>query len=110
MLSPHATIFTRTQGSGETGEPRLALGIEATRDILPEEVGTMSEVREVAAAVYRCLKQAGITDPADVHYVQVKGPLLTPATIADKSPPCFAKSRQNCSLPSSAADPMARLA
>src|ERR1700733_4459634 len=83
VLSPHATIFTRTQGSGETGEPRLALGIEATRDILPEEVGTMVQVREVAAAVYRCLKQAGITDPADVHYVQVKGPLLTPATIAD---------------------------
>jgi cyanuric acid amidohydrolase len=83
VLSPHATIFTRSDSSSQTGEPRLALGIEATRDILPEEVGTMIQVREVATAVHRCLKQAGISDPADVHYVQVKGPLLTPATIAD---------------------------
>jgi cyanuric acid amidohydrolase len=84
VLSPHATIFTRSQNSGQTtGEPRLALGIEATRDILPEEVGTMVQVDEVAKAVLRCLNQAGIVDPADVHYVQVKGPLLTPATIAD---------------------------
>jgi len=83
VLSPHATIFTRSQSSGQGGEPRLALGIEATREILPEEVGTIIQVREVAAAVHRCLKQAEITDPADVHYVQVKGPLLTPATIAD---------------------------
>jgi cyanuric acid amidohydrolase len=83
VLSPHATVFTRSQGSGQASGPRLALGIEATRDILPEEVGTMIQVREVAAAVHRCLKQAEISDPAEVHYVQVKGPLLTPATIAD---------------------------
>ena len=86
VLSPHATVFTRTAGSappvgGITG--RLALGIETTRDIPPEEVGTMAEVEEVAAAVRRCLTSAGIADPADVHYVQVKGPLLTPASIAD---------------------------
>jgi cyanuric acid amidohydrolase len=29
------------------------------------------------------LRETGIDDPADVHYVQVKGPLLTPARIAD---------------------------
>src|ERR1700742_4842757 len=34
VLSPHATIFTRSQSSGQGGEPRLALGIEATREIL----------------------------------------------------------------------------
>ena len=43
----------------------------------------MAQVREVADAVRRCLDQAGISDPKDVHYVQVKGPLLTPASIAD---------------------------
>jgi cyanuric acid amidohydrolase len=83
VLSPHATIFTRSSASGQANGPRLALGIEATRPILPEEVGTMIQVREVAAAVRRCLEQAGINDAKDVHYVQVKGPLLTPATIAD---------------------------
>src|SRR5262245_37817868 len=83
VLSPHATIFTRSPASGRAGDPRLAMGIEATRDIAPEEVGTMVQVREVAAAVRRALEQAGIRDPRDVHYVQVKGPLLTPASIAD---------------------------
>ncbi len=83
VLSPHATVFTRSAGLTSTDGPMLALGIEATRDILPEEVGTMTQVHEVAAAVRRCLEQAEITDPAEVHYVQVKGPLLTPASIAD---------------------------
>ncbi len=83
VLSPHATIFTRTQAVGDGNAKRLALGIAVTRDILPEEVGTMTQVREVAAAVRACLVQAGITERRDVHYVQVKGPLLTPASIAD---------------------------
>jgi cyanuric acid amidohydrolase len=83
VLSPHATVFTRSASQAPASGPRLTLGIEVTRDILPEEVGTMAQVNEVAAAVGRCLKQAGITDPGDVHYVQVKGPLLTPASIAD---------------------------
>jgi cyanuric acid amidohydrolase len=83
VLSPHATVFTRSSKPGEANGSRLALGIDATRNILPEEVGTMIQVREVADAVRRCLKQAGINDSKDVHYVQVKGPLLTPATIAD---------------------------
>ena len=84
VLSPHATVFTRAAASaGSGGEPRLAMSVEATRDISPEEVGTMIQVREVAAAVRRCLAGAGITDSREVHYVQVKGPLLTPAGIAD---------------------------
>jgi cyanuric acid amidohydrolase len=83
ILSPHATVFTKAQGSGSSQDGRLAMGIEVTRDILPEEVGTMIQVREVAGAVRRCLAQTGIQDPKDVHYVQVKGPLLTPESIAD---------------------------
>ena len=59
------------------------MAVEVTREILPEEVGTMAQVREVAEATQRCLEAAGITDPKEVHYVQVKGPLLTPASIAD---------------------------
>jgi cyanuric acid amidohydrolase len=83
VLSPHATIFTRSESASLGSGSRLALGIETTRNILPEEVGTMIQVREVADAVRRCLEQAGISDAKDVHYVQVKGPLLTPASIAD---------------------------
>lgn len=83
VLSPHATVFTREDGGPVSGEKRLALGVAMTRDIRPEEVGTMAQVREVAGAVRRARDEAGIVDPADVHYVQVKGPLLTPASIAD---------------------------
>jgi cyanuric acid amidohydrolase len=82
VLSPHATIFTRRDGKGSGGK-RLAMGIGLTRDFMPEEVGTVTQVREVAAAVKKAQAQAGITDASDVHYVQVKGPLLTPAAVAD---------------------------
>ncbi len=83
VLSPHATVFTQTSGGTADGSPRLAMGIGITRDIAPEEVGTMAQIYEVAGAVRQALAKAAIDDPRDVHYVQVKGPLLTPATIAD---------------------------
>jgi cyanuric acid amidohydrolase len=82
VLSPHATIFTRVPAEA-TGAPRLALGIGVTRDLAPEEIGRMAMVESVAAAVRDCMAQTRITDPKSVHYVQVKGPLLTPARISD---------------------------
>ena len=82
VLSPHATLFTRS-ASEKAGGKRLAFGLGVTRDFAPEEVGTLMEVREVAAAVRRAQDEAGIVDRKDVHYVQVKGPLLTPAAVAD---------------------------
>lgn len=82
VLSPHATIFTRSEAE-PTGEKRLSIGIAITREFAPEEVGTMTEVREVAEAVRAALFDAAIDNAADVHYVQVKGPLLTPAAVAD---------------------------
>lgn len=83
VLSPHATIFTHSAQSSPASGPRLTLGVAVTRDFAPEEVGTMAEVCEVAAAVKRAQAEARIESSRDVHYVQVKGPLLTPAAIAD---------------------------
>ena len=84
VLSPHITVFTRDDSDGTTvpGESRLALSVQRTRDLLPEEVGRMPEVEEVAAATRRALDDLGC-EPDQVHYVQVKGPLLTPAAISD---------------------------
>jgi cyanuric acid amidohydrolase len=82
VMSPHATIFTRSR-TETTGPSRLAIGISRTRVILPEEIGSTTQAKLVAAAVGDAMKDAGIDDPADVHYVQVKGPLLTPGRIAD---------------------------
>lgn len=82
VLSPHATLFTRSPCAAAS-DKRLAFGVAITRDFAPEDIGTMIEVREVAAAVRRAQVEAGVADPRDVHYVQVKGPLLTPALVAD---------------------------
>jgi cyanuric acid amidohydrolase len=83
VLSPHATIFTRTDETVAGGEPRLVLGLAETRALSPEEIGTMAHVHLVADTVRKALRQSSITNPADVHYVQVKGPLLTGAAISD---------------------------
>ena len=51
--------------------------------IKPEEIGYIGMISKVAEAVKVAMERAGITDPADVHYVQTKTPLLTIHTIRD---------------------------
>ncbi len=38
VLSPHATIFTRSGEGSADGTPRLTMGMALSRKILPEEV------------------------------------------------------------------------
>ena len=51
--------------------------------LLPEEIGRTAMITKVADAVHEAMKRAGIDDPADVHYVQTKTPLLTIQTIRE---------------------------
>ena len=51
--------------------------------LLPEDIGRVAMVTKVADAVKVAMERAGITDVADVHYVQTKTPLLTVHTIRD---------------------------
>ena len=84
LMSPHYTVFTRREVDGPApGEKRLAIGIKDTRVLLPEEYGTMAQVREVARAVKEAMEDAGITSVEDVHCVEVKCPGLTAKRIAD---------------------------
>jgi barbiturase len=105
VLSPHATIFatlppgavasttgasttgastTGASSTGQvTGEPRLSVGFAMSEPLLPEDIGRTAMISKVAAAVTAAMAQAGISDPADVHYVQTKTPLLTIHTIRD---------------------------
>ncbi len=85
VISPHATIFaTLPEDSVEkTDEPRLTVGFAMSDVLLPEDIGRISMVEKVAEGVKRAMAEAGITDPADVHYVQTKTPLLTIETIRD---------------------------
>lgn len=84
VMSPHLTVFTRKEVDQPAKEgKRLAAGIAFTRDFLPEEIGRMAQVKEVAEGVRIAMKDAGITDPQDVHFVQIKCPLLTADRIED---------------------------
>jgi cyanuric acid amidohydrolase len=80
VLSPHITVFTRqriaTPPAGISGK-RLSIGMAQTRDFLPEELGRSAQIDDTAKAVKAAMEDAGITDPADVHFVQIKCPLLT---------------------------------
>ena len=85
VISPHATIFATVDPAKaeQTDEPRLTVGFAMSEPILPEEIGYIGMVKKVADGVKVAMERAGITDPADVHYVQTKTPLLTIHTIRD---------------------------
>lgn len=84
-LAPHWLVFeARPAPPGDPAAgPRLAVGTAMTRPFLPEEVGRLPQVEATADAVRRAMRDASILAPADVHYVQVKCPLLTRARIAE---------------------------
>lgn len=84
VMSPHATIFTKKEvETKKNDEKSLALGVGFTRDFLPEEMGTLTMVKEVKKVVLELMESAGIEDTSDVHFVQIKTPLLTSDRIND---------------------------
>jgi cyanuric acid amidohydrolase len=85
VLSPHVTVFTRREMNGRPTKPgkRLVAGIHHTRPFAAEEQGTMAMVRVVEDSVRRAMGSAGIATAADVHFVQIKCPLLTVDAITD---------------------------
>ncbi len=85
VLSPHATVFATLPAdrAPASDEPRLSVGFAMSERLAPEEIGRTSMIEKVAAGVRVAMERAGITDPADVHYVQTKTPLLTIDTIRD---------------------------
>jgi ring-opening amidohydrolase-like protein len=85
VLTPHATVFARVPGpqAEDSGPGRLSVGVAMSDVILPEHIGRPAMVAIVAEGVRRAMADAGIDDPAEVHYVQTKTPLLTMATIEE---------------------------
>lgn len=83
-LSPHWLVF---EVHADNDLPRqdgkaLAIGTAITRPFAPHEIGRSAQLRETAKAVRHAMAQARIESASDVHYVQVKCPLLTKARIA----------------------------
>jgi len=82
VLSPHITVFTRklsdnNDAQSALADKRLSIGIAHTRNFLPEEIGRSAQLTETAKAVAAAMADAGIDDSSDVHFVQIKCPLLT---------------------------------
>lgn len=84
VISPHMTVFAKVDGPAEPAdEKRLTVGQAVSEPILPEEIGRLPMLDKVAVAVTQAMADAEIDDPADVHYVQTKTPLLTAERIRD---------------------------
>ena len=83
-LSPHFLVFaTAPDRSHRVGRMALAIGTAATDPLQPEEIGRLPQVAATAAAVRAGMARAEIADDADVHWVQVKCPLLTSERVAE---------------------------
>jgi cyanuric acid amidohydrolase len=83
VITPHATIFAKTDKTGPASKSRLTIGTAMSAELLPEDIGRPAMVEKVAAAVKEAMKDAGISDVKDVHYVQTKTPLLTIDSVRD---------------------------
>jgi cyanuric acid amidohydrolase len=82
-LSPHLLVFCRDEVPAAVPAPRLAIGIGLTRAFKPEEIGRQAQIDETAGAVAAAMKDAAIAAAADVHFVQIKCPLLTKERIEE---------------------------
>jgi cyanuric acid amidohydrolase len=81
-MAPHWVVFERATVDGAKG-PSLAIGRAHTPALPFEHLGRLAQVDQVAAGVRAAMADAGIADPADVHFVQVKCPLLVAQRVAD---------------------------
>jgi cyanuric acid amidohydrolase len=83
-LSPHWLVFeVRETDAAPPKQPSLAIGVAMTPVFKAEELGRTAQIHATAEAVCAAMKSAGIASAADVHYVQVKCPLLTKQRIAE---------------------------
>jgi len=81
-LSPHFLVLAIGEAPSPNPLGALAIGTAFTADFAPEEIGRPAQVEATAAAVRSAMAEAGIGSVEDVHYVQVKCPLLTSERIA----------------------------
>ena len=83
VLTPHATVFASNDETGPENSARLAMGTAMSAPILPEDIGRPAMVEKIADGVRAAMADAGISEVADVHYVQTKTPLLTIDTVRE---------------------------
>jgi cyanuric acid amidohydrolase len=90
VLSPHYVVFCRSDdptpafdGGQTDSAAALAIGLAFSEVLVPEHVGRMAQVLQVAESVRQAMHSAQIDNPADVHFVQVKCPCITAARVQE---------------------------
>lgn len=84
-LSPHWLVLEVRHAAAAAAagaSPALAIGTARTADLSPEHLGRLNQVDFVTAGVRAAMADAGIDRAQDVHFVQVKCPLLTQPRMA----------------------------
>lgn len=76
VLSPHLNVFTQESVEDKPRRWGLVLGVSQTRNFSPTEIGSLTMVKEVADAVKYAIATSGL-DTSNVHFVQIKCPLIT---------------------------------
>jgi cyanuric acid amidohydrolase len=85
VLCPHLTLISRAAAPAATRAPgkALAVGVARTPPLGPEQIGRTAQAALVADAVRAAMADARIERADDVHFIQVKCPLLnTEALVA----------------------------
>jgi cyanuric acid amidohydrolase len=80
-MAPHWVVFERAEGAGQG--PALAIGRAHTPEVTSEQIGRLAQADIVAAGVRAAMADAQIANPADVHFVQIKCPLLTQQRVGE---------------------------
>lgn len=80
-MAPHWLVLERRDEDGKAG-PALAIGRAHTPNLPAEHLGRPEQVALVADDVKAAMADAGIHSADDVHFVQIKCPLLTAQRIA----------------------------
>jgi cyanuric acid amidohydrolase len=76
-LSPHCLVLEVREVDETARAGALAIGCARTHDLPYESLGRLAQVHQVAAGVVAAMADAGIERPDQVHFVQIKCPLLT---------------------------------
>ena len=61
IITPHATVFSRNDQTGQKGQSRLVVGQALSPEILPEDIGRLAMVKKVAEGVRAAMKDAAST-------------------------------------------------
>lgn len=76
-LSSHWIVLSEAYGPDTATDPSLAVASAVTRPLSSTKVGRTAQTELVSDAVLAAMTDAGIAHPDDVHFVQIKCPLMT---------------------------------